>query len=109
MTCITLRKDEATCLQDILPSNDVALVERAKKVLLVLYKLRAFDSDHRKKTALIAHRPHGDVQTVEDANSYKHLVAWLAKVGYLKTKCGAGGGCWLTPSGMERARRLREP
>ncbi len=39
-------------------------------------------------------------------NSLKAVVADLVAKGFVMTKKGAGGGCWLTAKGVARARRL---
>jgi hypothetical protein len=79
------------------------LGEREQLVLRVLLEGKAFDSDHRMTTAEIAVKAAGKTT---DANQYKEVVAELKRLGYVDTKEGRGGGCWLTEAGRQRAEKL---
>ncbi|MEN6408008.1 MAG: hypothetical protein ABFC77_16255, partial [Thermoguttaceae bacterium] len=43
---------------------------------------------------------------LSDPNQYKEVIAELKRLGYLDTKEGRGGGCWLTAAGQQRACKL---
>jgi hypothetical protein len=79
------------------------LGERSLLVLKVLLNGKAFDSDHRMRTADIAKRAAGKTA---DPNQYKEVVADLKGRGYVDTKEGRTGGCWLTAAGRSRAEKL---
>ena len=79
------------------------LGERSLLVLKVLLNGKAFDSDHRMRTADIAKRAAGKTA---DPNQYKKVVADLKGRGYVDTKEGRTGGCWLTAAGRSRAEKL---
>lgn len=106
-------------LRDLLPSDEdedsdrsplgfqapPTLAERDRLVLQVLFKAKAFDSDHRLTTKDIAVRAIGKHA---DENSLKEVVAKLTgpDYRYVETKEGRGGGVWLTEAGRERAEKL---
>ncbi len=74
------------------------VLSRMKTIILVkMHDLKAFDSDHRVTADDIA---------PGKANSIKRPLSELAKVGYVESRGGGGGGSWLTPSGMARAKVL---
>jgi hypothetical protein len=82
---------------------DVPLAERDQLVLTVLRDNSVLDSDHRMTTAEIAGKAAGKMT---DPNPYKEVVSKLVELGYVATKEGRGGGCWLTPSGQKRVAKL---
>lgn len=90
-------------MAEVAAAPDPPLGERAQLVLTVLLKEEAFDSDHRLKTESIAALAAG---SNADPNQFKEVIAQLGKLGYVDTKEGRGGGCWLTASGRKRAERL---
>ena len=82
---------------------DAALGERARLVLKVLLDSNAFHSDRRMTTEDIAVKAAGKGT---DPNPYKAVISELKAPGYVDTKEGRRGGCWLTASGKERAKKL---
>jgi hypothetical protein len=82
---------------------EVALGERAQLALKVLLDKEAFASDHRQRTEDIVVAAIGKSA---DANQFKEVIAGLKRLGYVDTKEGRGGGCWLTTSGRMRAEKL---
>ena len=82
---------------------EVPLGERARLVLTVLREGKAFDSDHRMRTADIACKAAG---AMTDPNPYKEVIAELKRLRYVDTKEGRGGGCWLTVAGQQRVEKL---
>ena len=82
---------------------DLPLGERAQLVLTVLLEKEAFDSDHRQTTEDIAVAAVGPDA---DPNQFKEVIASLRKAGYVGTREGRGGGCWLTELGRQRAEKL---
>ena len=84
-------------------ATDLPLGERALLVLKVLLDGKAFDSDHRMTTEGIAVKAAGKGT---DSNQYKAVVSELKGLGYVDTKQGRRGGCWLTASGRQRAEKL---
>jgi hypothetical protein len=82
---------------------DPPLGERAQLVLVALRDGKAFDSDHRMRTADITLRAAGKAA---DPNQYKEVVAQLKQLGYVATQKGRSGGCWLTDAGQTRATQL---
>lgn len=84
-------------------AGDPVLGERARLALVALLRERAVDSDHRitaEKLAVSA------VGATADANQYKAVVVYLKELGYVDTRKGRGGGCWLTPAGKARAEKV---
>jgi len=84
-------------------STEPLLGERAQLVLTVLRNGKAFDSDHRMRTSDIAAKAAGKQA---DPNQYKEVIAGLKRLGYVDTKEGRSGGCWLTTAGQRRAGKL---
>jgi hypothetical protein len=84
--------------------NDEPLCDRAQLVLIGMQELNATKSDSRRSTDDIAKRSLGGEA---DANALKALISDLKTRGYIKTKTGSGGGCWLTDKGIARAQRLQ--
>jgi hypothetical protein len=76
---------------------------RDREVLKVLLDGEAFDSDHLMRTADIALKAAGKAA---DPNQYKEVIVKLKTLGYVETKEGRGGGCWLTAPGRQRAEKL---
>ena len=84
-------------------ADDPVLGERAQLVLTVLLSESAFSSDSRVKTAEITAKAAGPEA---DPNAYKKVISSLASLGYVSTREGRGGGCWLTGKGKQRADKL---
>jgi DNA-binding IscR family transcriptional regulator len=89
--------------QDASPDTKPPLSERSQLVLKVLLRANASDSDHRMRTEDIAAKAIGPTA---DANQFKEVIVELKAHGYVDTKKGRGGGCWLTNSGQRRAEKL---
>lgn len=85
--------------------NVTPLTKNEKKILTTMLSLRTVDADSRKSTEEIAVATFGEYS---DANSKKKLISDLKKKNLVETKIGAGGGCWLTAHGKERANSLKE-
>lgn len=83
---------------------DEPLSDRAQDLLLAMLEMGLFDSDHRKPTEEIAAKAFG---AAADANAAKNPMAELNTRGLVDSKVGRGGGCWLTDSGLARAKKLR--
>ena len=83
--------------------DEPLLSERAQLVLQVLLREKRLDSDQRMRTADIAVKASGKGT---DANAYKEVISSLKGLGYVNTKEGRGGGCWLTAAGNARAEKL---
>jgi len=77
------------------------LTDRERDVLTAMEQLEAFDSDHRQSTEQIARRAG------HDFNSLKPVMRDLKDHGFLETREGRGGGCWLTEKGRARSEALR--
>ena len=85
-----------------------ALSDRQLDILEELYKLKAFDQDHRRTTNDITEAVCGHGHGTQA--SFKLPVADLAHRGLVHTMGGAGGGVWLSAAGkthISEARHLR--
>lgn len=89
--------------EERLRPDDQTLAERDRCVLKAMLVLGAVSSDRLTTTEKITTKAFG---ANGDPNSLKSVVAALGASGFVKTKKGAGGGCWLTAKGEARARRL---
>jgi hypothetical protein len=85
------------------PADSIPLGERELLVLQVLHQEKVFGSDHRMTTEKIAIKAIGNTA---DQNNFKEVIVTLKKLGYISTKEGRSGGCWLTDKGKERANKL---
>jgi DNA-binding IscR family transcriptional regulator len=72
-------------------------------VLKVLLDEKAFDSDHRMTTEVIAAKAAGGEA---DANQFKGVVSELKSLQYVDTREGRSGGVWLTTAGRSRSEKL---
>jgi hypothetical protein len=84
--------------------QDEPLGDRAQSVLIAMYELGLFDSDHRRTTEDISAKALG---SGADANALKGVMANLKIRQLVISKTGRSGGCWLTESGRIRAEKLR--
>ncbi len=84
---------------------DEPLSERAQDLLLAMWEMGLFDSDHRKPTEDIAVRAFG---ASADANAAKTPMSELNGRGLADSRTGRGGGCWLTERGRIRGEKLRK-
>jgi hypothetical protein len=82
---------------------DPPLGDRARLTLQVLLDEDAFTSDSRITTPDIATKAAG---SETDPNQYKEVIADLKRLGFVETREGRGGGCWLTAHGKARAEKL---
>jgi hypothetical protein len=94
------QSSEGIAAADIEP----VLNARQRRALVALLKLGAVDSDRLQTTEAVTARL---AVPDADANQYKKVIAALNKIGYVSTKEGRGGGCWLTDDGRERAEKLK--
>jgi hypothetical protein len=76
-----------------------ALSQTQFKILEAMFQLKAFDSRSLRSTEEIAKR----VAPGSNPESFKKPIADLKNRGFVKSKKGAGGGCWLTQKGKELA------
>jgi DNA-binding IscR family transcriptional regulator len=79
------------------------LSQRQYEILQAMFQLRAVDASRRQNTAEIARKAEGKQAHTDN---FKKPMAALKKLGYIATKVGRGGGCWLTPEGVGVARLL---
>ncbi len=82
--------------------RDIPLNDRQRWVLQTLLEQKAFDSDHRMTTENIVAK----VSKGADPVQYKAVVSSLVQLGYVQTKRGGGGGCWMTTEGRTRGESL---
>jgi hypothetical protein len=80
-----------------------ALSDRQYLILQTLLMMRATSANNRQTTAIIAAKAEG---TRANPVQFKQNIAILKHAGFLSTKEGRGGGCWLTAKGQEVARNL---
>jgi hypothetical protein len=80
-----------------------ALSQRQYDILQALLELHATSADKRRPTMDIAKRAEG---IEADPEGYKQPIAELATLGFVSTKEGRGGGCWLTAKGRAVAEQL---
>lgn len=85
------------------PDEIPALSHRQYVTLQTLLKMRATSADARQTTAKIVERAEGKAA---DYVQFKRDIASLKAAGFIDTKSGAGGGCWLTTEGRKLANRL---
>ncbi len=79
------------------------LSERQYEILEAMYNLKATDPARRKATEDIARAAEGAGVNPE---VFKRPVADLVRRGFVATKGGRGGGCWLTATGRALAERI---
>jgi hypothetical protein len=83
-------------------ANEEPLNFREQQVLITMLKLDAVDSDRHKKAEIIAKEG-----LLGDLGSIKSVMSGLAKLKFVKTKKGPGGGNYLTAKGHSRAVKLK--
>jgi hypothetical protein len=82
------------------------LGDRQLDVLRTLYDKKAFDRGRRLTTQQIADEvTYKEPTAIEN---YKVPISRLHHSGFVDTKGGRGGGCWLTAKGIEVAKRIIE-
>lgn len=79
------------------------LSQRQILILQTLFEATAFNSDRRINTDEIAERAEGPGT---NPAGFKEPVADLHSKGFIKTKTGRGGGCWLSQKGLQRAEEI---
>lgn len=79
------------------------LSERKYLILSALLEMGAISANTRETTARIVAKAEGDQA---DPVQFKPDIAYLKNVGYVSTKDGRGGGCWLTSDGYKLASLL---
>lgn len=77
------------------------LPNRHLAILRAMVELGGLDRAHLCSADDIAERAFGD----SDSNNAKAPLADMRKWGLTQSKRGPGGGCWLTPMGLEYARK----
>jgi hypothetical protein len=80
-----------------------ALSQRQYYILQALLELDATSPDKRRPTKDVAAKAEG---IGADPDGYKQPVTELANLGFVGTKDGRGGGCWLTAKGKAVAEQL---
>ncbi len=70
---------------------------RGREVIKALFEQKAFDAASR----MTAEQITDCAGRCRDANLYKSSIAKLRRDGFIDTKPGKGGGCWLTPAGRQ--------
>jgi hypothetical protein len=80
------------------------LSERKYLILRTLLELDATSPDNRRATKVVAVKAEG---VEADPEGYKKPVAELADLGYVATRGGRGGGCWLTATGKAVAEQMK--
>ena len=79
------------------------LSDRQYLILKTMKLLKAVSADSRCATDEIAKKAEGlEAAPVQ----FKGPIATLKSLGFLKTKEGRGGGCWLTGDGLRWAEKL---
>jgi len=86
--------------QSLGPQPD--LTDRQKLVLQALLELAAVDLSSRRTTQQVACTAGG---RAADAEEFKAPVAELVRLGFVKSKRGRKGGCWLTEQGKRQAQK----
>jgi hypothetical protein len=88
-----------------LPPDAKPLSQTQIEILQAMLKSKAIDSARRKTTeqiAIAAQGPHANPE------SLKRPIANLRKRGLIETQDGAGGGCWLSDSGLAWLEQLKK-
>jgi hypothetical protein len=88
---------------DSQPDEMPALSDRQYLILQTLLIMKATTADARQTTARIVEKAVG---RAADPVQFKKDIASLKADGFIDTKSGAGGGCWLTTKGRNVASRL---
>lgn len=79
------------------------LSARQYLILQSLLEMGAVAANKRENTEAIATKAEG---SLADVNGFKEPIAELKQQGFIETKEGRGGGCWLTTSGKNTAEKL---
>jgi len=85
------------------PDEMPALSARQYLILQTLLIMKAMTAVARQTTAKIVEKAEGKAA---DPVQFKKDIASLKNAGFIDTKSGAGGGCWLTTKGRNLASRL---
>jgi len=86
--------------QSLGPQPD--LTDRHKLVLQALLELGAVNLSSRQTTQQVACKAGG---RTADAEEFKLPVAELVRLGFVESKKGRKGGCWLTEQGKRQAQK----
>jgi hypothetical protein len=86
------------------PDQVPALSERQYRILQALLELDATSPAKRRPTKDVAEKAEG---IEADPEGFKQPITDLAASGFVGTKGGRGGGCWLTATGRAVAEQLK--
>jgi len=85
------------------PTANAELTDRRRNLLQAMGLLKAFSFETRVKLSKIVKKAESNLA---DPDNFKHDMAYLSRIGLIKTRKSRGGGSWLTAHGISLLEKL---